>query len=298
MFHFPTVEFVNYDRGFHRYPTLSQIKKNPSLTVTTPTTIQIPYVFTHQAWGKCVLKIFKPCGISSLSEDSMPADSAIPTTGAEHLSTTTVATTDYIMTPIVTESQIHQAPQPSAGLPNDPDRIHSESAIHAESVPISIIHTTEESASDMVISGCQTQQDSIKDVCAKIKDPMDSGVDISTGPCPIKDFVYYDNDRFTFISHISIDGIYDGPTNCIVVYDKNDVLQIHEVSDSGVSPPHQVNIHPVKSIERYYCRDRPVWTDKCPYEYIMCVISENDTCPDNIQRIFIVRRLKRKQTSS
>ncbi|KAH6593517.1 hypothetical protein BASA50_001597 [Batrachochytrium salamandrivorans] len=255
-----------------------------------------------KAWGKYALKIFKPCGISSLSEDSMPANSAIPTTGAEHLSTTTVATTDSTMAPIVAESQIIQAPQPSAGLPNDPDRIHSESAIHAESVPISIIHkarsdtleaanlialATEESASDMVISGCQAQQDSIKDVSAKIKDPMDSGVDISTGPCPIKDFVYYDNDRFTFISHISIDGIYDGPTNCIVVYDKNDVLQIHEVSDSGVSPPHQVNIHPVKSIERYYCRDRPVWTDKCPYEYIMCVISENDTCPDNIQRIFI-----------
>ncbi|KAH6590547.1 hypothetical protein BASA61_005306 [Batrachochytrium salamandrivorans] len=255
-----------------------------------------------KAWGKYALKIFKPCGISSLSEDSMPADSAIPTTGAEHLSTTTVATTDSTMAPIVAESQIIQAPQPSAGLPNDPDRIHSESAIHAESVPISIIHkarsdtleaanlialATEESASDMVISGCQAQQDSIKDVSAKIKDPMDSGVDISTGPCPIKDFVYYDNDRFTFISHISIDGIYDGPTNCIVVYDKNNVLQIHEVSDRGVSPPHQVNIHPVKSIERYYCRDRPVWTDKCPYEYIMCVISENDTCPDNIQRIFI-----------
>ncbi|KAH6602875.1 hypothetical protein BASA61_000676 [Batrachochytrium salamandrivorans] len=61
----------------------------------------------------------------------------------------------------------------------------------------------------MVISGCQTQQDSIKDVSAKIKDPMDSGVDISTGPCPIKDFVYDDDDRFTFISHIAIDGIYD-----------------------------------------------------------------------------------------
>ncbi|KAH6601967.1 hypothetical protein BASA61_001609 [Batrachochytrium salamandrivorans] len=255
-----------------------------------------------KAWGKYVLKIFKPCGISSLSEDSVPANSAIPATDKEHTSTTTVTTTDPIMTPIVTESQIHQAPQPSVGLPNDPDRIHSESAIHAESVPISIIHkarsdtleaanpialVTEESASDMVISGCQTQQDSIKDVSAKIKDPMDSGVDISTGPCPIKDFVYYDNDRFTFISHIAIDGIYDVPTNCIVVYDKNDVLQIHEVSDRGVSPPHQVNIHPVKSIERYYCRDRPVWTDKCPYEYIMCVISENDTCPDNIQRMFI-----------
>ncbi|KAH6586945.1 hypothetical protein BASA61_006433 [Batrachochytrium salamandrivorans] len=73
-----------------------------------------------KAWGKYVLKIFKPCGISSLSEDSIPADSAIPTTEAEHTSTTTVTTTDPIMTPIVTESQIHQAPQSSADLPNDP----------------------------------------------------------------------------------------------------------------------------------------------------------------------------------
>ncbi|KAH6595336.1 hypothetical protein BASA50_005855 [Batrachochytrium salamandrivorans] len=67
-----------------------------------------------KAWGKYVLKIFKPCGISSLSEDSIPADSVIPTTGSEYMSTTTVATTDSIMTPIVAESSIHQTPQPSA----------------------------------------------------------------------------------------------------------------------------------------------------------------------------------------
>ncbi|KAH6564832.1 hypothetical protein BASA62_007717 [Batrachochytrium salamandrivorans] len=58
-----------------------------------------------KAWGKYVLKIFKPCGISSLSEDSMPADSVIPTTtGSEHMSTATVATMDSMMTPIVAES--------------------------------------------------------------------------------------------------------------------------------------------------------------------------------------------------
>ncbi|KAH9265005.1 hypothetical protein BASA83_011521 [Batrachochytrium salamandrivorans] len=57
----------------------------------------------------------------------------------------------------------------------------------------------------MVISGCQTQQDSIKDVSAKIKDPMDSGVDIPQDRVPSRHFSF-DNDRFTFISHIAIDG--------------------------------------------------------------------------------------------
>ncbi|KAH6600435.1 hypothetical protein BASA61_002282 [Batrachochytrium salamandrivorans] len=58
----------------------------------------------------------------------------------------------------------------------------------------------------MVISECQTQQDSIKDMSAKIKEQMDSGVDIATGLCSIKDFVYDDDDKFTFTSHIAIDG--------------------------------------------------------------------------------------------
>ncbi|KAH9247649.1 hypothetical protein BASA81_014732 [Batrachochytrium salamandrivorans] len=194
-----------------------------------------------------------------------------------------------MVTPIVTESSTHQAPQPSADLPNDLDMIYTNPvalATEASANPIALL--LRRSVSDMVISECQTQQDSIKDMSAKIKEQMDSGVDIATGLCSIKDFVYDDDDKFTFTSHIAIDGIYDVPTNCIVVYDKNDMLlQIHEVSDIGVSPPHQVNIHPIKSIERYYCRDRPVWTDKCPYEYIMCVISENDTCPNNIHRMFI-----------
>ncbi|KAH6586944.1 hypothetical protein BASA61_006432 [Batrachochytrium salamandrivorans] len=199
--------------------------------------------------------------------DSIPADSAIPTTEAEHTSTTTVTTTDPIMTPIVTESQIHQAPQSSADLPNDPDRIHSESAIHAESVPISIIHkarsdtleaanpialATEESASDMVISGCQTQQDSIKDVSAKIKEQMDSGVDIAKELCPIKDFVYDDDDRFTFISHIAIDGIYDVPTNCIVVYDKNDVLRSRVMFTWCGGVPHHDQKHLGSAAHRFY----------------------------------------------
>ncbi|KAH6573709.1 hypothetical protein BASA60_005891 [Batrachochytrium salamandrivorans] len=72
-----------------------------------------------------------------------------------------------------------------------------------------------------------------------------------------------------------------------VVYDKNDMLKIHEISDGTVSPPHWGDIHPIKSMERYYCRDRPVWIQNCPYEYVMCVNSENDACPDSIQRIFI-----------
>ncbi|KAH6562912.1 hypothetical protein BASA62_008860 [Batrachochytrium salamandrivorans] len=84
---------------------------------------------------------------------------------------------------------IHQAPQPSAHLPNDPDRIYkTRSDIPEAANPIAL--ATEESASDMVISGCQTQQDSIKDMSAKIKEPMDSGVDISTELDPIKDLVY------------------------------------------------------------------------------------------------------------
>ncbi|KAH6560959.1 hypothetical protein BASA60_000181 [Batrachochytrium salamandrivorans] len=139
MVHFPTVEFVNYDREFHRYPTLSQIKKKKALlTIATSNTTQNSMFSRIKAWGKYVLKIFKPCGISSLSE----ADSAIPTTEAEHISTTTVATMDSIMTPIVAKSQIIQAPQPSVGLPNDPDMIHNESATSTESVPIAIIQYT------------------------------------------------------------------------------------------------------------------------------------------------------------
>ncbi|KAH6590872.1 hypothetical protein BASA50_008874 [Batrachochytrium salamandrivorans] len=67
-----------------------------------------------KAWGKYVLKVFKPCGISSLSEAPIPADSATPATEAEHLSTTTVATMDSMMTPIVAESQTIQSLQPSA----------------------------------------------------------------------------------------------------------------------------------------------------------------------------------------
>ncbi|KAH6562978.1 hypothetical protein BASA60_010895 [Batrachochytrium salamandrivorans] len=54
-----------------------------------------------KAWGKSVLKIFKPCGISSLSEDSVPANSATHATDKEHMSTTTVATMDCMTTPIV-----------------------------------------------------------------------------------------------------------------------------------------------------------------------------------------------------
>ncbi|KAH9244539.1 hypothetical protein BASA81_018057 [Batrachochytrium salamandrivorans] len=189
----------------------------------------------------------------------------------------------------------HRVPNPpgatvSEDLPNDPDRIHkTRSDIPEAANPIAlateesanpIALATEESASDMVISECQTQQDSIR-TC------MDSGVDIAKELCPIKDFVYDDDDKFTFTSHIAIDGIYDVPTKCIVVYDKNDVLQIHEISDSGVSPPHQVNIHPIKSIERYYCRDRPVWTDKCPYEYICVSFPRMTHVPNNIQTMFI-----------
>ncbi|KAH9247972.1 hypothetical protein BASA81_014385 [Batrachochytrium salamandrivorans] len=123
----------------------------------------------------------------------MPVDSVIPTTtGSEYMSTAAVATMDSMMTPIVAESQIIQAPQSSVYLPNDPDRIHNGSAISVESVPIATIHktrsdipeaanpialTTETSASDMVISGCQTQEESIKARSTKTKEPMDSGVE-------------------------------------------------------------------------------------------------------------------------
>ncbi|KAH6560962.1 hypothetical protein BASA60_000184 [Batrachochytrium salamandrivorans] len=239
-----------------------------------------------KAWGKYVLKIFKPCGISSLSEDLIPANSAISTTNAEHLSTTTVATMDSMMTPIVAKSQIIQAPQSSVDLSNDPDRIYKTRSDTLEAAnPIAL--ATEESASDMVISGCQTQQDSIKDVSAKIKEPMDSGVDISTELDPIKDLVYDYGDKSTFTSYISIDGVYDVLTKCIVVYDKNGMLRIHGVSDGTVSMPHWVNIHPIKSMERYHCKDRPAWTENCPYEYIMCVNSENGTCSHGIQMMFI-----------
>ncbi|KAH6591519.1 hypothetical protein BASA50_008695 [Batrachochytrium salamandrivorans] len=155
---------------------------------------------------------------------------------------------DPMMTPIVAESSIIQATQPSVYLPNDPDRIYSESDISAESVPISTIHkarsdtleaanpialATEESASDMVISGCQTQQDSIKDVVTtKIKEPMDSGLNIAKELYPIKDFSYDNGNQFTFTSRIAIDGIHDVPTKCIVAYDKNRMLRIRAVSGS------------------------------------------------------------------
>ncbi|KAH6595100.1 hypothetical protein BASA50_006086 [Batrachochytrium salamandrivorans] len=266
-----------------------------------------------KAWGKSVLKIFKPC-------DSVPANSATHATDKEHMSTTTVATMDCMTTPIVAKSQIIQASQPSAYLPNDPDRIYSESDIRVESVPMATIHktrsdipkaanpvalatekaanpialATEKSASDMVISGCQTQQDSIKAKSAKIKEKMDSGVDIAKELYPIKDFAYDDSDQFIFKSYIAIDGIHDVPTKCIVVYDKSNRLKIHEIADGTVSPPHWVNIHPIKSMERYYCKDRPTWTEKCRYKYIMCVISENNTCPDNIQRMFICTSSERR----
>ncbi|KAH6593025.1 hypothetical protein BASA50_007658 [Batrachochytrium salamandrivorans] len=235
-----------------------------------------------KTWCEYVLKIFEPCGISSLSE----ANSATPTTESRTHVHSHCDQNGSHDDPYCRRVPIHQAPQPSAHLPNDPDRIYkTRSDIPEAANPIAL--ATEESASDMVISGCQTQQDSIKDISAKIKEKMDSGVDIAKELDPIKDFVYDDDDKFTFTSHIAIDGIYDLPTKCIVVYDKNDMLQIHDISGGSVSLPHQVTIHPVKSIERYYCRDRPTWTDKCPYEYIMCVISENNTCPDNIQRMFI-----------
>ncbi|KAH9259512.1 hypothetical protein BASA82_001250 [Batrachochytrium salamandrivorans] len=182
-----------------------------------------------KTWSEYALKVFEPCGISSLSE----ADSATPTTNAEHLHTTTVTKMNPMMAPIVARSQIIQAPQPSVYLPNDPDRIYSESDIIVESVPIATIHTnpialaTEESASNMVISGCQTQQDSIKVRSAKIKEKMDSGVDIAKELYPIKDFAYDDSDQFIFKSYIAIDGVHDVPTKCIVVYDKSNMLQIH-----------------------------------------------------------------------
>ncbi|KAH6576541.1 hypothetical protein BASA60_004489 [Batrachochytrium salamandrivorans] len=255
-----------------------------------------------KTWSEYALKVFEPCGISSLSEDSIPADSVTPTTNVEHLHTTTVTKMNPMMAPIVARSQIIQAPQPSVYLPNDPDRIYSESDIIVESVPMAIIHktrsdipeaanpialATEESASNMVISGCQTQQDSIKTRSAKIKEKMDSGVDIAKELYPIKDFAYDNSDQFIFKSYIAIDGVHDVPTKCIVVYDKSNRLKIHEISDGTVSLPYWVNIHPIKSMERYYCKDRPTWTEKCRYKYIMCVISENNTCPGNIQRMFI-----------
>ncbi|KAH6583734.1 hypothetical protein BASA60_001301 [Batrachochytrium salamandrivorans] len=180
----------------------------------------------------------------------MPADSATSTTGSEYLSTATVTKMAPMMTPIVAESQIHQAPQPSAHLPNDPDRIYkTRSDIPEAANPIAL--ATEESASDMVISGCQTQQDSIKASTPKSRRRWTLGVDIAKELVPIKNFVY-DSDQFTFNACIAIDGIYDLPTKCIVVYDKNDMLQIHDISGGSVSLPHQ-----------------------------------NDTCPDNIQRMFI-----------
>ncbi|KAH6591633.1 hypothetical protein BASA50_008606 [Batrachochytrium salamandrivorans] len=216
-----------------------------------------------KTWSEYALKVFEPCGISSLSEDSIPADSATPTTNVEHLHTTTVTKMNPMMAPIVARSQIIQAPQPSVYLPNDPDRIYSESDIIVESVPMAIIHT------------------------AKIKEKMDSGVDIAKELYPIKDFAYDDSDQFIFKSYIAIDGVHDVPTKCIVVYDKSNRLKIHEISDGTVSLPYWVNIHPIKSMERYYCKDRPTWTEKCRYKYIMCVISENNTCPGNIQRMFI-----------
>ncbi|KAH6598734.1 hypothetical protein BASA61_002809 [Batrachochytrium salamandrivorans] len=108
-----------------------------------------------KAWGEYVLKIFKPCGISSLSEGGF--DMAITPVH------NTVATMDSMMTPIVAKSQIIQAPQSSVDLSNDPDRIYKTRSDTLEAAnPIAL--ATEESASDMVISGCQTQQDSIKDV--------------------------------------------------------------------------------------------------------------------------------------
>ncbi|KAH9274357.1 hypothetical protein BASA83_003355 [Batrachochytrium salamandrivorans] len=176
-----------------------------------------------KAWGKSVLKIFKPCGISSLSEGGFDRPFS-----------------DYPGVPS------------SAYLPNDPDRIYSESDIRVESVPMATIHktrsdtleaanpialATEKSASDMVISGCQTQQDSIKAKSAKIKEKMDSGVDIAKELYPIKDFAYDDSDQFIFKSYIAIDGIHDVPTKCIVVYDKSNRLKIHEIADGTVSPP-------------------------------------------------------------
>ncbi|KAH9259508.1 hypothetical protein BASA82_001246 [Batrachochytrium salamandrivorans] len=199
-----------------------------------------------KTWSEYALKVFEPCGISSLSEDSIPADSVTPTTNVEHLHTTTVTKMNPMMAPIVARSQIIQAPQPSVYLPNDPDRIYSESDIIVESVPMAIIHktrsdipeaanpialATEESASNMVISGCQTQQDSIKTRSAKIKEKMDSGVDIAKELYPIKDFAYDNSDQFIFKSYIAIDGVHDVPTKCIVVYDKSNRLKIHEISD-------------------------------------------------------------------
>ncbi|KAH6586930.1 hypothetical protein BASA61_006418 [Batrachochytrium salamandrivorans] len=194
-----------------------------------------------KTWCEYALKAFEPCGISSLSE----ADSATSTTGSEYLSTATVTKMAPMMTPVVAESQIHQAPQPSAHYQMIliGSIVKTRSDIPEAANPIAL--ATEESASDMVISGCQTQQDSIKDMYAKIKEKMDSGVDIAKELDPIKDFVYDDSDQFTFTSHIAIDGIYDLPTKCIVVYDKNDMLQIHDISGGSVSLPHQVTIHPL-----------------------------------------------------
>ncbi|KAH9274805.1 hypothetical protein BASA83_003014 [Batrachochytrium salamandrivorans] len=87
-----------------------------------------------------------------------------------------------MMTPTVAESSIIQATQPSVYLPNDPDRIYSESDISAESVPISTIHTT------------------------KIKEPMDSGLNIAKELYPIKDFSYDNGNQFTFTSVLPLMG--------------------------------------------------------------------------------------------
>ncbi|KAH6590865.1 hypothetical protein BASA50_008867 [Batrachochytrium salamandrivorans] len=121
---------------------------------------------------------------------------------------------DSMMTPIVAKSQIIQAPQSSVDLSNDPDRIYKTRSDTLEAAnPIAL--ATEESASDMVISGCQNPAGTPSRTCvtAKIKEPMDSGVDISTELDPIKDLVYDYGDKSTFTSYISIDGVYDVLTN-------------------------------------------------------------------------------------
>ncbi|KAH9263849.1 hypothetical protein BASA83_012726 [Batrachochytrium salamandrivorans] len=141
-----------------------------------------------KTWSEYALKVFEPCGISSLSEGGF--DMAIfdtsrfctPTTNVEHLHTTTVTKMNPMMAPIVARSQIIQAPQPSVYLPNDPDRIYSESDIIVESVPMAIIHTP------------------------KIKEKMDSGVDIAKELYPIKDFAYDNSDQFIFKSYMLLMG--------------------------------------------------------------------------------------------
>ncbi|KAH6580304.1 hypothetical protein BASA61_009716 [Batrachochytrium salamandrivorans] len=170
-----------------------------------------------KAWGKYVLKIFKPCGISSLSE----VDSVIPTTtGSEYMSTAAVATMDSMMTPTVAESSDY----PGAPV------LKTRSDIPEAANPIAL--ATETSASDMVISGCQTQEESIKARSAKIKEPMDSGLNIAKELGPIKDFSYDNGNQFTFTSRIAIDGVHDVLTKCTVAYDKNRMLRIRAVSGS------------------------------------------------------------------